>query len=277
LESKEKNAYILGTDREELRRLGYQHQVWSSEARRGWEIAGFSMGDELLDLGCGPGFCTQELGYLVGTKGKVIGIDKSESYIQYLDEIATFHNLNIETQACDFNDMELSSNSLDGAYCRWALAWIPNPHQIIAKVSEALKPGGRFVVQEYYDWSTFQTTPEFPNLKEAIFQALTSFDNGIGEINIGKKTPKLFELSGLSVYHTRPLSKMAKPHDLVWQWPKTFLQIYLPKVVEMGKLKAKVASEAMKEFTLLEKSPGASLLAPAMIEVIGEKKLNTSV
>lgn len=272
MESIEKNAYILGTDREELWRLGYQHQVWSSEARKGWEIAGFSMGQKLLDLGCGPGFCTQELGYLVGDQGKVIGIDKSKSYIHYLDDIAQFHKLNIETQACDFNDMKLSPNSLDGAYCRWALAWIPNPSEIISKVVEALKPGGRFVVQEYYDWSTFQTTPEFPNLKEAIFQALSSFDNGIGEINIGKKVPELFESNGLSVYQTRPLSKLAKPHDLVWQWPKTFLQIYLPKVVEMGKLDAEIASKAMEEFSPLEATPGASLLAPAMIEVIGEKK-----
>lgn len=272
MESIEKNAYILGTDREELWRLGYQHQVWSSEARRGWEIAEFSMGHNILDLGCGPGFCAQELGYLVGVEGKVNAVDKSEYYIHYLDEITKFHKLNIETQACDFNDMVLAPNSLDGAYCRWALAWIPNPEEIINKVKKALKPGGRFVIQEYYDWSTFQTNPEFPNLKEAIYQALSSFDNGIGEINIGKKVPEIFEKNGFSVYNTRPLSKMAKPNDLVWQWPKTFLKIYLPKVVEMKKLDSLIATKAMEEFDQLEKTTGASLLAPSMIEVIGEKK-----
>lgn len=31
----EENAYILGTEREELYRLGLQHQVWSGETRKG--------------------------------------------------------------------------------------------------------------------------------------------------------------------------------------------------------------------------------------------------
>lgn len=272
MQSKEKNAYILGTEREELWRLGYQHQVWSSEARRGWEIAGFSMGQNILDLGCGPGFCTQELGYLVGKYGKVIGVDKSDYFIKYLDEIAQFHELNIETQSCDFDEMQLAPNSLDGVYCRWALAWIPNPEEIINKVITAMKQGGRFVVQEYYDWSTFQTHPSFPNLDEAIFQALSSFDNGMGDVNIGNRVSEIFESSGLSIVSSRPLNKMAKPNDLVWQWPKTFLRIYLPKVVEMGKLDAKIAAKAMVEFDQLEKIPGATLLAPSMIEVIGEKR-----
>ncbi len=272
MEATEKNAYILGTDREELWRLGYQHQVWSGEARRGWEIAGFSIGQTILDLGCGPGFCTQELGYLVGEKGKVIGVDKSEIYIKYLDEIAQFHQLNIETQGCDFNDMKLAPNSLDGAYCRWAMAWIPNPEEIITKVIQALKPGGRFVIHEYYDWSTFQTQPEFPNLKEGIFQALSSFDNGIGNINIGKNVSEIFERNGLTIHHTRPLNKMAKPNDIVWHWPKTFLRIYLPKVAEMGKIDMETAKKAMDEFELLEKIPGATIFTPSMIEVIGEKR-----
>jgi len=268
----EKNAYILGTDREELWRLGYQHQVWSLEARRGWEIAGFSMGQNILDLGCGPGFCTQELGYIVGQNGKVVAIDKSESYIKYLEKLVQFHDLNVETQICDFNDMDIAPSSLDGAYCRWALAWIPNPEEIISKVISALKPGGRFVVQEYIDWSTFHTSPEFPNLKVAIFQALSSFDNGIGEINIGKRIPEIFENSGLAIVNTRPLNKIARPNDLVWQWPKTFLKIYLPKVVEMGKIDSDLATKAMLEFEQLEKIDGAKLITPSMIEVIGEKK-----
>ena len=271
METKEKNAYILGTDREELWRLGYQHQVWSSEARKGWEIAGFTHGQTILDLGCGPGFCSQELGYIVGNQGKVIAVDKSETYIKYLDDLAKFHGLNIETQCCDFNDMELEPNSLDGAYCRWALAWIPNPEEIITKVIQALKPGARFVTQEYYDWSTLQSHPTFPNLKESIFQALTSFQDGPGDINIGKRMADIFTKNGMSIHHSRPMNKMGKSNDLVWHWPKTFFRIYFPKVVEMGKLDKEIAQKAMEEFELLEKSDGATIFTPSMIEVIGER------
>ena len=43
--------YVLGTEQAELYRLGLQHQVWSAEARRGWELGGFRAGHTLLDLG----------------------------------------------------------------------------------------------------------------------------------------------------------------------------------------------------------------------------------
>ena len=142
---KDNNAYILGTDKEELHRLGLQHQVWASEAQKGWENAGFTAGQTLLDLGCGPGFCTKEMAFVVGHTGKVIGIDRSEHFIKFLDAINSQYGLNIETQHADFNDMRLEDNSLDGMYCRWAMAWIPNVKDILGKVKKALKPGGKMV------------------------------------------------------------------------------------------------------------------------------------
>ena len=124
--SKEANEYILGTEQAELHRLGLQHQVWASEAQYGWNKAKFTAGQTILDLGCGPGFCTKELAYIVGQTGKVIGIDKSENYIQFLSDTKNLHGLNIDAIHSDFDDMKLAPNSLDGMYCRWALAWVSN-------------------------------------------------------------------------------------------------------------------------------------------------------
>ena len=61
---KEEGAYILGTDWQELHRLGVQHQIWAMEAHNGWLNAGFTAGHTLLDLGCGPGFCTTEMAFI---------------------------------------------------------------------------------------------------------------------------------------------------------------------------------------------------------------------
>ena len=75
----ENNAYILGTDAQELHRLGIQHQVWASQAHKGWKLANFRAGQTLLDLGSGPGFCSKELAYLTGKSGKVIAVDTTNS------------------------------------------------------------------------------------------------------------------------------------------------------------------------------------------------------
>ncbi|MGB0850648.1 MAG: class I SAM-dependent methyltransferase, partial [Bacteroidia bacterium] len=183
--TKEANEYILGTEQAELHRLGLQHQVWANEAHIGWKSAGFTAGQTLLDLGCGPGFCSKELAYIVGLSGKVIGVDKSQNYIDFLNQTAELHSLHIDAICKDFDALELPSDSLDGMYCRWALAWVPNPKEVLEKVYKALKPGGRMVIHEYFDWSTHQTFPNYKNLDKAITSCLKSFKEQPGDIDVG--------------------------------------------------------------------------------------------
>ena len=92
---KEENAYILGTDQEELHRLGVQHQVWASEAQQGWINAGFTRGHHLLDLGSGPGFCTKELAFICGKEGSVTAIDRSAHFTEFLKKIKDQYGLPI--------------------------------------------------------------------------------------------------------------------------------------------------------------------------------------
>ena len=131
-----KKEYILGTNEQELNRLQLQHKVWKSEAMRGWDFADFKSGDTILDLGCGPGYCTEELAYIVGEKGKVIGIDRSDAFIEHLQRIKKSTRLSIEPYLTEFDTILLESNSLDGVYCRWALAWILS----LIHISEPTRP-----------------------------------------------------------------------------------------------------------------------------------------
>lgn len=221
-------AYILGTDEKELFRLGLQHQVWAEEAQRGWRLANFRTGQTLLDLGCGPGYCTKELAFLVGKAGKVIGIDKSISYIEFLKEVTSKYNLNIDAIQSDFDEMQLEPESLDGLYCRWALAWIPNPKEILQKVVTALKPGGKMVIQEYYDWSLLQTEPPKKALSKGIAMALKSFKDTNNEVDIGRYLPMMLPEIGMKVFGFRPLAKIATIENGIWQWPRTFFSKLLP-------------------------------------------------
>ncbi len=272
MSNQEKNAYILGTDKDELYRLGLQHQVWASEAQRGWNLAQFSSGQTILDLGCGPGFCTKELAFITGPEGKTIGIDRSESYIEYLNKTAELHHLNIQGTVADFDEMKLEDESLDGMYCRWALAWLPNPKEILAKVLKALKPGGKMVIHEYYDWSTFQTEPNHPALTKAIKATLKSFKNSDSEIDIGRELPRLMEELDMNVLNIRPMAKLVTPKDATWHWPKSFFHSYFPRLIEPGYLTQGEVSEAFSATDEWENKKGATVFCPMMIEVIAEKK-----
>jgi SAM-dependent methyltransferase len=268
---RETDAYILGTERAELYRLGLQHQVWAEEARRGWRSAGFTAGQTLLDLGCGPGFCTQDLAYMVGERGRVIGVDLSTGFIDFATQVNRLHELPVEFVASSFDDMTLAPDSLDGGYCRWALAWVPNPAEIIAKVVAALRPGAAFVCHEYFDWSTLQTEPHRPELAASIAAALKSFKDSEGDIDIGRRLPGLFVEQGLEIAGVRAMSKLALPGTLTWQWPSSFFAIYLPKLVEAGLLDEQTCSDALIQWQQLETTPGACFYGPQMVEVIGVK------
>lgn len=267
----ENNAYILGTDQQELHRLGIQHQVWASEAHTGWKLANFNAGQTILDLGSGPGFCSKELAFLTGVSGKVIAIDKSPSYIDHIKGLVALHHLNIEAVCCDFDEMQLKPESLDRMYCRWALAWIPNAKEVLKKVFKALKPGGKMLIHEYYDWSTHQIEPRLPNLTKAITAAYKSLNDSEGELNIGRYLPQIFSEMGMNVTSTRVMTKLATPKDFDWQWPKSFYESYFPRLAAIGYLTEQDVSAALKDLVLLEKTEGSSICCPLMYEVIAEK------
>jgi ubiquinone/menaquinone biosynthesis C-methylase UbiE len=273
MSEREEDAYVLGTSMPELQRLGIQHQVWTSETVSAWETAGFAAGQTLLDLGCGPGFCTTELAYIVGAKGKVIGVDRSAAFIEFLEAVKTHHSLNIELQCAEFDDMQLADNSLDGAYVRWALAWVPNPEEVVARVTRAMKPGGVFVAHEYFDWSTYQVEPQKPALTKAIDAALKSFKDQPGEIDIGRELPAMLARNGFDVTTTRSLSKLARPHELTWQWPSVFLRTYVASLADNDSaLSTDTMNDALRELEELESIPESMMLCPQVIEVIARKR-----
>lgn len=268
--SQEEIEYVLGTEKAELFRLGVQHQVWSSEARKAYDIAEFSAGQTILDLGSGPGYCSTELAYIVGQEGKVIAVDLSQNYIDVLNKKAKHEGLNIDARCTSFDDMKLNDHSIDGIYDRWALAWISNPEEIIEKIVKAMAPGAVFVAHEYYNWMTFQTEPELPAINRATAQAFKSMmDNG-GNMNVGRQLPQLFFDAGLEVVSIRPMVKLATPDSLAWQWPKTFFEVYLPKLVP-AYLSAKEVEEALYDLQDLEDTDGSTIFCPSMVEVVAIK------
>src|SRR5205814_7273134 len=55
MQSKTERDYILGTNDEEVIRLGSQHRVWRPVVSKLWWKAGITVRKRVLDLGAGPG------------------------------------------------------------------------------------------------------------------------------------------------------------------------------------------------------------------------------
>src|SRR5580700_6817195 len=116
--------YVFGTHSAELERLGLQHRVWRPDVTDAWRRAGFTTGQTILDLGSGPGFLSMDLAEIVGPAGRVIALDRSGDFLNYLDAQATKNGLqNISTHCVNLDEEEIPSAQLDGAYARWLFAF----------------------------------------------------------------------------------------------------------------------------------------------------------
>ena len=269
---REENEYLLGTDDDELRRLGFQHQVWIREAAAAWERGGFGPGQRLLDLGCGPGYATLDLARLVGASGHVTGVDVSPRFVAHLQARAAAGATNVGAEVQDLETLELPPESFDGAYARWVLTFVRRPVETVARAARALRRGGRLVVHDYSRYEAVQLAPETPAFRRAIDAVLRSWTDAGGDPNVGARIPRMMVDAGLEVVSITPLARIARPGTALWQWPRTFFDNYLPGLVARGLL----AQEEMDAFDAAwaerAADPAAFFVTPPMVEVVGVRR-----
>jgi trans-aconitate 2-methyltransferase len=96
-------------------------------------------GERILDVGCGTGQLTQQIA-LAGAE--VMGIDAAPSMI----EQARQNYPDLKFAVADARDFQVEQ-PFDAVFSNAALHWILEPDAVIRCIYQALKPGGRFVVE----------------------------------------------------------------------------------------------------------------------------------
>jgi hypothetical protein len=57
----------------------------------------------------------------------------------------------------------------------------------------------------------------------------------------------------------------------MWQWTATFIETYLERLIEMGRIDRKFAEQVRTALASAEKNPNARVLTPLVLEIIAEK------
>jgi len=99
-------------------------------------------GARVVDLGCGFGDSSKELGELVGPEGSVLGVDIAPRFIELARTENTSPNVRFEVmdvQAAQF------AETFDYAFSRFGTMFFANPVAALRNVHRALAPGGRLV------------------------------------------------------------------------------------------------------------------------------------
>jgi SAM-dependent methyltransferase len=265
----DEREYILGTDRAELERLEFQHQVWVEQLYALCTRAGLRAGQSVLDLGCGPGFTARELARIVGRFGRVIACDESARFLEFLRAESERQALpQIEVRLGRVEALELADGSLDAVYARWLFCWLPDPGATLARVARMLRPGGMLLVQDYLDWGAMKLLPRSPAFERGVQACLKSWRVGGSAIDVQEVLPGLARGSGLRVESFRTRARVGAVGSLEWRWIEQFFESYLPKLVERGQLLPAELEAWRADWRERAQSDESWCLAPTMADLV---------
>jgi hypothetical protein len=77
---------------------------------------------------------------------------------------------------------------------------------------------------------------------------------------------------GFEIKELRPIVDVISPRDFIWQWPSSFLEIGVARLVSLGYLTAARAAEIREMFRRVEADPDARMITPGVLEIIATRR-----
>lgn len=101
-------------------------------------------GERVLDVGCGCGETSLELGRRVGPKGTVLGVDISSVMLDRARDRARRDGLaNVELAVADAQTHPFAAGRFDAIFSRFGVMFFSDPRAAFTNLAAALRPGGR--------------------------------------------------------------------------------------------------------------------------------------
>jgi ubiquinone/menaquinone biosynthesis C-methylase UbiE len=109
-------------------------------------------GEQVLDVGSGPGFLACSIAKKVGAQGKVCGVDISE----FLISVAKSHNQGQPTISFSYGEatnLDFSNEKFDIVVCTQVLEYVQDVDTALKEFNRVLKKGGRVAILDT-DWDS---------------------------------------------------------------------------------------------------------------------------
>jgi 2-polyprenyl-3-methyl-5-hydroxy-6-metoxy-1,4-benzoquinol methylase len=154
-------TYVLGHTPAELERLAAQARLYDPFTEQFFHEAGVDAGMQVLDVGCGSGEVSFLLARLVGSGGRVVGIDNASTAVETARHRAQEQRIaNVRFLVADVAELAVDDH-FDAAVGRFVLQFVPDPAEALRGVGRHVRPGGTIAFQEV-DWSGCRALPALP-------------------------------------------------------------------------------------------------------------------
>lgn len=270
-----KPDYVLGTHDAEHARLGKQHSLWRELVHDGWKRAGIVAGSRVVDVGAGPGFATMDLAEIVGKNGRVVAVEISRKFVQEVNDQAKARGMvHVSGHVVDLmhEDIPTIDGLFDAAWCRWVCMFVPDVSALVNRIHHSLRDGGVAVFHEYVQYETFGLQPPTEGILSFTHAAMKSFSDRGGETNVAGRVLRELRQHDFEILSIKPIVRSARPHEELWQWPASFIRIYVPRLVESSQESEAWGKKVLAELDFAEQDPQSIMLTPTVLEIIARNR-----
>lgn len=150
--------------------------LWrTAENSAAYLLGSLTAGQDLLDVGCGPGTITVDLAARVAP-GRVVGIDAAEEVVARADTLRRERGVtNVEFSTGDVYRLEFGDESFDVVHAHQVLQHLTEPVAALRELRRVLRPGGVLAVRDS-DYGAFTWWPPDPLLDRwlALYHQVTA-------------------------------------------------------------------------------------------------------
>ncbi|HWQ68185.1 MAG TPA: methyltransferase domain-containing protein [Methanospirillum sp.] len=167
-----------------------------------YENLNLSLGDSVLEIGCGNGVDAKNLAERVGESGKAIGIDISSTMVRAARESTHTTTYPPEFILCDGQHLAFPDASFQAVRSDRVIQHTRDPFAVIKEIARVTKPAGKIVVFEP-DWETFTL---WPANREISRKVLTFWCDSIPSGWVGRSLYGAFSAAGLVGIKVQPIT-----------------------------------------------------------------------
>lgn len=266
-----KNDYVLGNHSNELVRLQIQAAFFESMAQDVLQKAGIRNGLECLDVGCGVGSVSKLLGDMVGSKGRVVGIDVDEKYVAYCKKNNKRRNTSF--LCADITKGAPTGARFDIIYSRFMFVHLKDRVAALESMIQMLKKGGVIVIQELdhapNSWMSYPKSEAVARLQKIYVALIRRLG---GDPLAGRKLYGMFLDLGLdsSVECYSPCLVMGKKpfNELGWR----IAQSMRPMATSLGIASDAEYAKLMQDLKALSLDRQSFVVYARIFSVIGKKR-----
>lgn len=179
----------------------YRTAAAAARRERVRDLLELDEGDAVLSIGCGPGFEPAELGWAVGSEGRVHGIDRSGAMLALARERCAPLTQVTLSQA-DALDIPVADESVDAAVAVQVFEYLDDVDTAVAELARILCPGGTAVVCDA-DFDSLVWRSPHP---QRMARVLDAFDDHCPQPRLGSRLAPHLRRAGLTVERVAPNS-----------------------------------------------------------------------